>query len=68
LEVIEMNPIMMDMVAKAKQAEMIQETRKQRVYASKNISDRSKSLQILAFGLVTTGVIKRLVMWAIGNV
>ena len=63
-----MNPIMMDMVAKAKQAEMIQETRKQRVYASKNISDRSKSLQILAFGLVTTGVIKRLVMWAIGNV
>jgi len=69
LEVIEMNPIMMDMVVKANQAEMLQEIRKHRVSIESGKADeRNGSLKVLSAGLAATIVIILLVVLAIGIV
>ena len=64
-----MNPIMMGMLVKAKQVEIIQEDRKQVVFhESRHSSDRSESLKKLAFSLAISGVIILLVVEVSGAV
>ena len=64
-----MNPIMMGMLVKAKQAEIIQEARKQRVFAiGQEAGDHSESLKKLPFDLGFTGAVILLILWAIGAV
>jgi hypothetical protein len=69
LEVIEMNPIIIDMLVKVKQAEIAQEAEKRRVYGeSRQSGDQSDPLQKLQFSLAAMGVIILLVVWAIVSV
>ncbi len=64
-----MNPIVMDMVVKANQTEMLQEIRKHRgSIESGKADERSGSLKVLSAGLAASIVIILLVVLAIGIV
>ena len=60
-----MNPIMMDMLVKAKQTENNHAAKHQTEFSSGQASDRSGFVQKLVVILATTGVIVLLVGWVI---
>ena len=60
-----MNPIMMGILVRTKQIEMIHEARNQKVFANGQAGDHSESLKKMVVSLATTGVIIILVVLAI---